>query len=71
MRKQFYSVSALMLSLYQKKYFMLDPSFPQWLLQLGNRHTIEFIQFLFTEYSKHGLTYETDRRTAICDGLGP
>jgi hypothetical protein len=65
MHKHFSNARAFMLSSYRKKYFMLDPSFPQRLLQSGNERTIEFIQFLSTEYSKRGLTYETDRRAAI------
>jgi hypothetical protein len=34
-------------------------------LRSGNERTIEFIQYLSTEYSKRSLTYETDRRAAI------
>jgi hypothetical protein len=44
---------------------MLDPSFPERLLNAGDERTIEFIQFLSTEYSRRGLTEETDRCTAI------
>jgi hypothetical protein len=54
-----------MLSSYRKKYFMLDPSFPHRLLMAGDERTIDFIQFLFTEYSRRGLTETTDRCTAI------
>ena len=44
---------------------MLDPNFPERLLQAGSERTIEFIQFLSTEYSKRGLTEKTDRCAAI------
>jgi hypothetical protein len=44
---------------------MLDPNFPKRLLKAGNERTIEFIQFLSTEYSKRGLTEKTDRCAAI------
>jgi hypothetical protein len=44
---------------------MLDPNFPERLLDAGNQRTIEFIQFLSTEYSKRGLTEKTDRCAAI------
>jgi hypothetical protein len=44
---------------------MLDPNFPERLLKAGNERTIEFIQFLFTEYSKRDLTEKTDRCAAI------
>jgi hypothetical protein len=54
-----------MLSPYRKKYFMLDPNFPERLLKAGDRRTINFIQFLSAEYSRRGLTEKTDRRSAI------
>jgi hypothetical protein len=44
---------------------MLDPGFPQRLLRAGNKRTIDFIQFLSTEYSRRGLTEKTDRCTAM------
>jgi hypothetical protein len=44
---------------------MLDPNFPERLLDAGDERTIEFIQFLSTEYSRRGLTEKTDRCTAI------
>jgi hypothetical protein len=44
---------------------MLDPNFPNRLLRSGHYRTIEFIHFLFEEYSKRGLTKETDRLVAI------
>jgi hypothetical protein len=44
---------------------MLDPNFPKRLLKAGNERTIEFIQFLSTEYSKRGLTEKTDRCAAF------
>jgi hypothetical protein len=65
MSKQFSNTSDFMLSSFRKKYFMLDPTFPKWLLRAGDERTIEFIQFLSTEYSRRGLTEDTDRCTAI------
>jgi hypothetical protein len=65
MHKQIPNASAFMLSSFRKKYFMLDPNFPGRLLKAGNEHTIEFIQFLSTEYSNRGLTEKTDRCAAI------
>jgi hypothetical protein len=44
---------------------MLDPNFLERQLRAGNKRTIEFIQFLSTEYSKRGLTEKTDRGAAI------
>ena len=44
---------------------MLDPNFPDRLLKSGNRRTIEFIHFIFEDYSKRHLTEETDRCVAI------
>jgi hypothetical protein len=44
---------------------MLDPNFPGRLVNAGVERTIEFIQFLSTEYSRRGLTEKTDRCTAI------
>jgi hypothetical protein len=54
-----------MFSSFRKKYFMLDPNFPERLLKAGDERTIEFIQFLSTEYSRRDLTEKTDRCTAI------
>jgi hypothetical protein len=65
MHKQTPNASAFMVSSFRKKYFMLDPNFPERLLKVGNQRTIEFIQFLSTEYSKRGLTEKTDRCAAI------
>jgi hypothetical protein len=47
------------------RYFTLDPSFPNRLLQSGKKRTINCISFLFQEYSKRNLTFPTDRRVAI------
>lgn len=44
---------------------MLDPNFPDRLLESGDKRTIEFIHFLFQVYSKRHLTEETDRCVAI------
>jgi hypothetical protein len=65
MQKQIPNASAFMLSSFRRKYFMLDPDFPERLLNAGNQRTIEFIQFLSTEYAKRGLTEKTDRCAAI------
>lgn len=48
---------------------MLDPDFPERLLQSGYQRTMEFIHFLSQDYSKRGLTEKTDRCVAI-SGLG-
>ncbi|PSN59278.1 hypothetical protein BS50DRAFT_658854, partial [Corynespora cassiicola Philippines] len=52
-------------SSHRKTYFNLDPNFPTRLLESGTRRTTEFIQFLFEDYSKRGLTEKTDRCVAI------
>jgi len=44
---------------------MLDPNFPNRLLESGDRRTMEFIHFLSEDYSKRDLTEETDRCVAI------
>lgn len=44
---------------------MLDPNFPNRLLESGHQRTMEFIHFLFEDYSKRELTEETDRAVAI------
>ncbi|RII04522.1 hypothetical protein CUC08_Gglean011909 [Alternaria sp. MG1] len=48
----------------RKNYFLLDPSFPDRLLKTGKGRTVEFIHFLFENYSERGLTEPTDRRAA-------
>jgi hypothetical protein len=65
MHKQIPNASAFMLSSFQRNYFILDPNFPERLLEAGNQRTVQFIQFLSTEYSKRGLTEKTDRCAAI------
>jgi hypothetical protein len=52
-------------SLGYKRYFLLDAEFPGRLLQSGYRRTVNFIHFLFENYSKRDLTYTTDRVAAI------
>jgi hypothetical protein len=47
------------------RYFLLDPRFPDRLLKSGKARTLEFIHFLFENYSKRGLTKDTDRCVAI------
>ncbi|KAH8727377.1 heterokaryon incompatibility protein-domain-containing protein, partial [Phaeosphaeriaceae sp. PMI808] len=49
----------------RKTYFMLDSNFPARLLGSGSRRTVEFISFLFEDYSKRLLTEGTDRAVAI------
>ncbi|KAI1537951.1 hypothetical protein PtrSN002B_009247 [Pyrenophora tritici-repentis] len=49
----------------RKVYFSLDPSFPDRLLKSGKERTVEFIHFLFENYSKRGLTKDTDRCVAV------
>ncbi|KAI1666460.1 Heterokaryon incompatibility protein [Pyrenophora tritici-repentis] len=49
----------------RKSYFLLDPSFPDRLIEAGSRRTVEFIHFLFENYSKRGLTKDTDRCVAV------
>lgn len=44
---------------------MLDPDFPKWLLTAGYQRTVEFIHYLSQDYSKRGLTENTDRCVAI------
>ena len=48
-----------------QKQFILDPKFPNRLLKSGYQHTIEFIHFLFEDYSNRGLSEKTDRAVAI------
>jgi hypothetical protein len=44
---------------------MLDPDFPSRLLETGDERTVNFISFLFQDYSKRVLTFPTDRHVAI------
>ena len=44
---------------------MLDPNFPNRLLKSGHQRTMEFIHFLFEDYSKRDLTEKTDRSVAL------
>ena len=43
---------------------MLDPNFPDRLLRSGYQRTMEFIHFLFEDYSKRDLSEKTDRAVA-------
>ncbi|KAH8593102.1 heterokaryon incompatibility protein-domain-containing protein [Bisporella sp. PMI_857] len=52
-------------SSFRKRYFMLDPDFPERLLMSGYQRTMEFIHFLSQDYSKRGLTEKTDKCVAI------
>ncbi|KAF4989251.1 hypothetical protein FDECE_14777, partial [Fusarium decemcellulare] len=45
--------------------FIMDPYFPSRLKKAGYYRSLEFIQFLFGEYSQCGLTYKSDREMAI------
>lgn len=51
-------------SSFRRKFFMLDPKFPNRLLKSGHQRTMEFIHFLFEDYSKRDLTKKTDRAVA-------
>ncbi|KAK3363903.1 heterokaryon incompatibility protein-domain-containing protein [Lasiosphaeria hispida] len=48
-----------------KQYFILDPNFPRRVNLSGFKRTVDFIHFLFKEYSASGLSYDTDRDVAI------
>ncbi|CAH0045052.1 unnamed protein product, partial [Clonostachys solani] len=45
--------------------FIVDPYFPSRLKKAGYYRCLEFIEFLLEGYSKCGLTYKSDRDTAI------
>ncbi|UPK93057.1 hypothetical protein LCI18_003992 [Fusarium solani-melongenae] len=47
------------------EYFLLDPAFPTRLNKAGYERSVQFIQYLFENYSRSGLTVSTDRDTAI------
>ncbi|KAF2257530.1 HET-domain-containing protein [Lojkania enalia] len=49
----------------RKEYFTLDPDFPQRLFWSGDQRTMEFIHYLYQDYSERGLTVNTDRCVAI------
>ncbi|EWZ28892.1 hypothetical protein FOZG_17449 [Fusarium oxysporum Fo47] len=49
----------------KKKYFKLDPNFPDRLRTSGFRSTISFLQSFLEDYSKRGLSKPTDRAVAI------
>ncbi|KAK2471598.1 hypothetical protein H9L39_16589 [Fusarium oxysporum f. sp. albedinis] len=48
-----------------KKYFKLDPEFPNRLRTSGSRSTTSFLQSFLEDYSKRGLSKPTDRAVAI------
>ncbi|KAF2198313.1 hypothetical protein GQ43DRAFT_457923 [Delitschia confertaspora ATCC 74209] len=50
---------------FDNDYFTLDPHSPKRLVQFGNRKIVNFISFLFQDYSKGDLTVLTDRHVAI------
>ena len=47
------------------QFFILDPNFPDHLLQSGKERTLNCISFLLKDYSKRNLTVQTDRRVAM------
>jgi hypothetical protein len=49
----------------KSKYFRLDPEFPRLLHRSGFASTIRFLQSLFEDYSKRGLSEPTDRAVAL------
>jgi hypothetical protein len=59
------NLGILLFSSFRKKYFMLDPDFPARLFKSGSQRTLEFIQYLYEDYSKRGLTEKTDKCVAI------
>ncbi|KAK5626679.1 hypothetical protein RRF57_002394 [Xylaria bambusicola] len=48
-----------------KKYFRLDPKFPNRLRQSGWVATLEFLQSLLEDYTRRGISIQTDRAVAI------
>ncbi|KAK7177758.1 TOL-like protein [Paraphaeosphaeria sporulosa] len=56
---------------YTDRYFILDPSFPNRLLESGKGRTLNCISFLFQEYSKRNLTMPSDRSVAISGLVDP
>jgi hypothetical protein len=48
-----------------KKYYLLDSNFPNRLLRSGSYRTIEFVNYLFRDYSGRNLTNRKDRKLAI------
>jgi hypothetical protein len=49
----------------QKEYFILDPAFPDRLTRSGYTRTLEFVQTLFEQYARAGLSKRSDKNVAI------
>ena len=47
------------------EYFILDSKFPERLTRSGYERTIGFIQYIFEQYAKAGLTEKSDKEVAI------
>lgn len=48
-----------------RQYFLLDPKFPDRLTRSGYYRTIQFLQYLFQQYARCGLSLSLDREIAI------
>ena len=48
-----------------RQYFLLDPNFPDRLAQSGFYRTIRFLQYIFQQYARCGLSLSLDREIAI------
>lgn len=48
-----------------KQYFLLDPKFPDRLTRSGYYRTVQFLQYLFQQYARCGLSLSLDREIAI------
>jgi len=48
-----------------RQYFVLDPHFPERLMDSGYSRTVDFVKFLLKKYSQCDLTNKSDRDTAI------
>jgi hypothetical protein len=60
------SLTLIMASPRTKDYFLTDPNFPSRLLnEAGHLRTIDFIQYLYQEFSTRELSKRTDRSVAL------
>lgn len=50
---------------FTNEYFILDSKFPDRLTRSGYERTIRFIQYIFEQYAKAGLTEKSDKEVAI------
>ena len=49
-----------------RRYFLLlDPKFPDRLTRSGYHRTVQFLQYLFQQYARCGLSLSLDREIAI------